>query len=63
MQLTNRELDAILQYCDLVSTVPELHEQWYESEDQDRLSDEEIKALSDKIKQEVKARSESYLMI
>lgn len=50
MNLSVRELEALEQFCTLVETVPDLHEQWYESEDTSRLTDDEIASLRSKLK-------------
>ncbi len=49
VELTIEELEALHQYTVLISTIPEMNEQWYETEGE-MLSDAKLSALGDKLK-------------
>ena len=49
VELTIEEIEALHQYTVLISTIPEMHEQWYETEGE-MLSDAKLSSLGDKLK-------------
>ncbi len=49
VELTIEEIEALHQYTVLISTIPEMHGQWYETEGE-MLSDAKLSSLGDKLK-------------